>query len=135
MDFQYFVQWCQSQIGYGSKGYHLDKDILSVGNKCYSESTCCFVPREINNLLLRRNSTRGNYPIGVNRRHDKFIAQCNNGTGNKIYLGAYCTVIEAFEAYKLFKEQLMRQKAADYREQIDPRVYEALRYYSVCITD
>ena len=47
------------------EGYALDKDILVKGNKVYSPETCCFVPQEINNLLLRHEHKRGTCCIGV----------------------------------------------------------------------
>lgn len=62
--YPYFKKWCNKQIGFDQVGWHLDKDILSKGNKVYSEDTCCFVPQEINSLLVRSNATRGKYPLG-----------------------------------------------------------------------
>lgn len=135
LDFQFFAEWCQKQIGYGNPGWQLDKDILSNGKKRYSETTCCFVPREINNLFVKRDAARGDYPIGVCKLNGKYTAVCSVGEGYQVYLGCYDTPLAAFAAYKSFKEQLLRQKAADYCDQIDSRVYEALRYYSVSITD
>lgn len=134
-DFQVFAEWCQHQKGYGNAGWQLDKDILSGEEKRYSETTCCFVPRDINNLFLKRDAARGAHPIGVSERNGKFYARCNVGKGYKVCLGCYDTPEEAFSAYKSFKEQLMRQTAADYRDQIDQHVYEALRHYSVSIMD
>lgn len=51
-----FYEWAVVQEGYGSvdsKGrpFELDKDLLSDGNKVYSETTCCFIPRELNQAL------------------------------------------------------------------------------------
>ena len=46
-------------------GWELDKDILVKGNKIYSPDTCCFVPKEVNTVFTKRQSKRGDYPIGV----------------------------------------------------------------------
>jgi len=135
--FEYFYEWCQEQVGFGSvddKGcdWQLDKDILIDGNKHYSEDTCVFVPRRVNLLLIKRNSKRGSLPIGVSfNKSSKFIAQCHNGTGKSIFLGSFNTPQEAFLAYKTFKEALIKEVANEYRTQIDPRAYEALMNYEV----
>jgi hypothetical protein len=70
LNYAYFYDWCQQQIGFKSidekgRSWHLDKDILFTGNKIYSEDTCVFVPREINNFFTDRGNDRGDYPVGV----------------------------------------------------------------------
>lgn len=134
-NFDWFVDWCQIQFGYGNVGWHLDKDILVPGNRQYSESTCCFVPRELNNLLLRRKAARGDLPIGVSVKGGKYLASCSIGTGRTKHLGLYKTPEEAFFAYKVYKERLVKERAGLYRECVAPRVIEALLSYRVDITD
>ncbi|WP_423172691.1 hypothetical protein, partial [Stenotrophomonas sp. CASM112] len=53
------------QVGFGVKGFELDKDLLIKGNKVYSENTCIFIPAEINLLLIKREASRGEHLIGV----------------------------------------------------------------------
>ena len=141
-DFQHLAEWCQSQIGYDKIGdgggrWHLDKDLLIRGNKIYSPDTCVFLPSELNTLLISSNSSRGEYPIGVHKpaKLNKFMAQCQNGTGKPAYLGLHSTVEEAFYAYKKFKEDFIKQQAEKYRHVIDKRAYMALTEYEVLITD
>ena len=130
--FPFFKEWCHNQVGFGEKGFALDKDILVKGNKVYSEDTCCFVPREINSLFVKRKKSRGNFALGVDYKKSvkKFRARC----GNK-HLGLFNTELEAFYAYKQAKETYIKEVANKWKDQIEPRVYEALMNYQVEITD
>lgn len=136
----YFEDWCSKQTGFGKEGWQLDKDILIKGNKIYSEDTCCFVPAEINRLFIKcdrsRGAARGDLPIGVNyhKASRKFVAQVNRFK-KVIYLGCFNTPDEAFNAYKQAKEDYIKEVAEKWKDQIDPRVYEALMKYRVEITD
>jgi len=136
--FEYFYEWCQEQVGFGSvddkgRGWQLDKDITCKEYKIYSEDTCVFVPSRINTLLIKREASRGEWPIGVcwHKRDKMFQSKCNNGTGKSIFLGSFKTAQEAFQAYKTFKEALIKEVANEYKEQLDYRVYEALMNYEV----
>ena len=140
--YEYFYDWCNNQIGYVStdnKGlpFHLDKDILVKGNKCYSEDTCVFVPHDINVALCNNVTVRGKYPLGVHWCNIKkmFIAQVNTGKHKQDYLGMFKTPEEAFYAYKQAKEAYIKNLAIKWKDQIDPRAYEALMKYQVEITD
>lgn len=50
-------------------------------------------------------------------------------------IGTFCTIEEAFLAYKREKEKYLKQQAEKWKSQIDPRAYEALMNYQVEITD
>ena len=63
--YEYFYEWCNSQVGVDVKGFDLDKDLLTKGNKVYSENTSVFIPREINQILVKRTTSRGEHLIGV----------------------------------------------------------------------
>ena len=134
--FQCFAEWCNQQIGFGNKGWHLDKDILTKGNKIYSEDTCCFVPHEINILLTSGKIRRGSCPIGVsfNKREGKYKVSCKR-EAKSVHLGYYVCVDSAFSAYKTFKESVIKEAANKWKDKIDPRAYEALMNYQVEITD
>ena len=134
--YPYFKKWCNKQIGFDQVGWHLDKDILSKGNKVYSEDTCCFVPQEINSLLVRSNATRGKCPLGVSylTRLGMFEASVSLGGRNK-RIGRFYNAQEAFYAYKEVKESYIKEVANKWKDRIDPRVYNALMSWNIEITD
>ena len=135
--YEYFYEWCQNQIGFGECGFQLDKDLLTKGNKIYSENTCVFIPREINQVLIKREALRGEYLIGVYWHNTKkaFKAQVNTNKGKQEYLGLFNTELEAFNAYKDAKEAFIKEQANKWKSQIDIRAYNALMNYKVEITD
>jgi len=134
-DFQEFAEWCQYQVGYYTNGFQLDKDLLSENSKIYSPETCVFIPIQLNTLLIKRDSDRGEYPVGVCAANNNFMAQCSVGKNRQEYLGVFATPEGAFQAYKTFKEGFVKQQANKWKEQIDPRAYQALMDYEVLITD
>jgi len=116
------------------RDFHLDKDILVKGNKVYSPETCCFVPVEINILLIKNNSKRGNLPIGVSKNGNKFQATISKGVIRE-HLGTFEISEEAFEAYKIAKEVYIKELADKWRGQITEQTYQALINYKVKIND
>ena len=135
--YDYFYEWCNKQIGFGVKDWHLDKDLLTKGNKVYSENTCVFLPREINQVLVKRTASRGEHLIGVywHSKGKAFRAQVNKNKGKPEHLGSFNTEIEAFNAYKVAKESFVKELANKWKVQIDKRAYEALMKYEVNIDD
>ena len=131
--FSNFKRWFDENY---VEGYHLDKDILIKGNKVYSPDTCCFVPREINNVIENVKSKRGNTPMGVFERCGKFLSYVRVN-GKRIYLGTFGTMEEAFEAMKKEKEIYIKKLAQTYyaANKITKRVYDALMRYEIEITD
>lgn len=120
------------------EGYDLDKDILSgKDNKIYSPETCCFVPREINSLLTRRNSKRGIYPIGVSRKTKGKYSSTLQKDGKSYHIGCFDSIEDAFIAYKRAKESHIKKVATKYFKEgkISEKVYNALMNYTVEITD
>ena len=115
--FETFYEWLHEQKNFdkwfnGNK-WALDKDILVKGNKVYSPETCCLVPNNINQLFVKSNSIRGVLPIGITMNNGKFMAQCSNPfTKEKsVNLGIYQTVEQAFQVYKTYKENIIKQMA------------------------
>ena len=135
--YEYFYEWCHSQIGFGNEGWHLDKDLLVKGNKVYSEKTCVFLPNEINSLLTRREALRGEYLIGVcwSKTANAFKAMVRKNKGKQEHLGYFKTELEAFKAYKTAKEAFIKEQASKWKDKIDERAYEALMNYEVNVDD
>ena len=135
--YEYFYEWCHKQIGFSNKDWQLDKDLLTKGNKVYSENTCIFIPAEINLVLVKREALRGTHPIGVrwHKRDKAFVAKVNKNKGKQEYLGYFKTELEAFKAYKTAKESFIKEQANKWKSQIDDRAYEALMSYEVNIDD
>ena len=135
--YEYFYEWCHKQIGFDNQGWQLDKDLLTKGNKVYSEDSCIFIPNEINLLLTKRATSRGKHLIGVcwHNASKSFIAMVNKNKGKQEHLGCFKTEIEAFNAYKEAKESFIKEQAEKWKGKIDERAYEALMNYTVDITD
>lgn len=134
LNFQSFKRWFEDNY---VDGMYIDKDILVKHNTVYSPERCCFVPRLINNAFEKRESKRGEYPLGVtnsNRERNPYKAQITRFTKHK-NLGHFSTIQEAFYAYKIAKEAYLKELANMYKDVIEPRVYDALMNYEVEITD
>lgn len=134
-DFQYFTSWCNTQIGYGVEGYHLDKDILVDGNRVYDENSCVFIPAKLNTFLCNSSRSRGIYPIGVS-----YEPNCNlfksqiSVDGRRVHLGLFRTVDEAFVCYKHHKEELGKDwhaRLASGEYTVDPRVISRMQSWVV----
>ena len=134
--YPYFKDWCNKQVGFGNKGWCLDKDILVKGNKLYSEDTCCFVPREINSLFALSGNTRGLNPIGVqfNLEEGNYSARVSRD-GKHCHIGTYETKEDAFLWYKEAKESHIKSVAKRWFGKIDQNVFNALMTYEVGILD
>ena len=135
--YEYFYEWCHIQIGFANKDWQLDKDLLIKGNKVYNESTCVFIPKDINSLLTKSAASRGEHLIGVHwcNTNKAFVATVSKGKGKREHLGLFNTEIEAFNAYKQAKECHIKEVANKWKDKIDDRAYEALMNYEVEIDD
>lgn len=129
-----FKEWYDLQVCANVEGFALDKDLLVKGNKLYSADTCVLLPKAINLLFIKRNASRGQLPIGVSKKGNRFQAKINK-EGKQQYLGLYDTPELAFAAYKEAKEAHIKEMADKYKDVIDPRAYAAMYLYNVEITD
>ncbi len=140
LDYSNFKKWFYDPKNGYQDGYHLDKDILVKGNKEYAPDKCCFVPNEINVMLTKRQSCRGLFPIGVSSytQNKKLLYKSTMSKySTQCHLGYFKTPEEAFYAYKIAKEQYIKELAEKYFKEgkITERVYNALMNYQVEIGD
>jgi hypothetical protein len=106
------------------EGKQLDKDILIRGNKIYGPETCVFVDSKVNNFIIERTASRGEYHIGVSLLNGKYRASCSDPTvGKNSILGYYDTPEEAHQVWLKEKLRIAKLLAA---EQPDERVAKAL---------
>lgn len=125
-EFQDFAEWyCNHD--YSGYGYNLDKDILLPGNKIYSPDRVCFVPTQINSLLLSNPKIRGKYKQGVcfDKARGKFMASMKVD-GRLKNLGRFDSELEAYQVYKTAKEAYVKEKALEWQDRIANNVFEAL---------
>ena len=137
-NFQNFAKWFEENYyEVDNEIMCLDKDILVKGNKVYSPETCVFVPKNINVLFTKTNAKRGAYPIGVSHAKEHgYIAYCQNQLLDKrVHLGTFKTIVEAFNAYKQYKEKHIQDVANHYKAYIPTRLYNSMMKYKVEIVD
>ena len=129
LNFQHMGKWIDENY-YEVPGEEmcLDKDVLYKGNKIYSRETCIFVPERINLLFVKHNKARGDSPIGVTPRESgNYQALCNNGYGKQICLGTYSIKEKAFQVYKQYKENLIKETIDSYKGKIPEPYYSRLK--------
>ena len=142
LHYEKFYEWLHNQENFdkwrsGSR-WAVDKDIFIKRNKVYSPEMCCLVPQNVNCLFLKREAERGKYPIGVRYRDGRYLAVCRNPFLDKaVELGYYSTPEKAFQAYKSYKEDIIKQVAKIEYEKgnITEACYKAMMKYEVEIDD
>lgn len=135
-NYQNFARWYEENY-YEVEGekMSLDKDILIKGNKIYSPKTCIFTPQTINSLFIKCDKSRGKQPIGITETNiGSYKVYCNN-KGKLQRLGTYYNKNEAFQVYKTYKENLIKQVAEEYKPYIPQKLYDAMYEYKVDIND
>lgn len=124
-NFQVFAKWFDEQPNKNTKGFALDKDLLVIGSKIYSQDTCSLVPQAVNNLLTDSRAARGYLPQGVSVNYKGWQVSVNiNGTLKTF--GTFCSIEKAFNVYKKVKEGNVKAVANKYKEDLHPQVYENL---------
>jgi hypothetical protein len=127
-DAQKFCDWAVVQKGWGL-GYNLDKDLLSSGNKIYSEETCVFLPYEINTALVL-------FKHGGIRMTDSEGFQLEFCLGGlEVLVPGFNTEADATNAYCEYRENYIKKLATEYREAISEKAYNALMNWKLIVTD
>lgn len=132
-NYQKFAEWFDEHY---VEGWALDKDILNKGNKIYSKENCCFVPSELNSIILKKTRVRPGCLLGVHydKKASKFVANMNTN-GLSTYLGESEDKYIAFQLYKKAKEKYISDTVEKYKGIIDERAYIALKNYVIEMED
>lgn len=135
LNYSIFKKWFENNIYYiQDERMDLDKDILHKGNKCYCPQYCIFVPSRINTLFTNGTNVRGKFPVGVTLDRTTYRARLSTLEERKD-LGHYKNIEDAFQAYKIAKEQYIKEVADKYKDQIPLQLYNVMYNYKVEITD
>lgn len=130
--FQAFADWATKQVGYGTPGFQLDKDLLVPGNKVYSVETCCFLPAQINMALQRdKLDKKSEYPVGISRNGKNGLKARIKMDGKQVFLASTASDTPENQAflstiYERAKQTYLHQLAERFKDQLDPRAYQAL---------
>lgn len=114
------------------EGWEIDKDLLSDGFKYYSPETCCFLPRELNAFLsscVRKITVKKSPHIGIKNVRDKYVAVLKIN-GKSTHLGTFETLDEAIKVYNKAKKERFLEHIEKYKDQLEPRVLDALLKFS-----
>lgn len=130
-NFQNFVEWSKDQYGYDFREYmnesswawQIDKDILGCGKE-YSESSCIFVPHQVNTFVTFRKADKVVLPIGVtyNKRDDRYVSQISMGKGEKRIRKYFLDPFEAHRYWqynKLLTGEILCEKYKDHTKLIN----------------
>jgi hypothetical protein len=123
--FMAFRAWMVTQDWQGEQ---LDKDLLGDG-KLYSPDTCLFVTHAINSFTNDHAAARGEWPIGVSKKGNRFRAQINVN-GKQKHLGLFDTPEEAHQAWRIAKQDLAMTLI---ETQTDIQIAQALWDYSLSL--
>lgn len=119
-NYQNFAKWYKKNE-YEIKGrLHLDKDIISKGNKVYSPEFCLLVPQRINMIFMNKTNNDG-LPSAIRKRKN-FYAVYYNGD----YKGGAYLLENAIKMHDKYKRIHIKQVAEEYKDKIPPKVYKAL---------
>lgn len=111
--------------------YELDKDILVNGNREYSPNNCCFVPKEINNLIKKRITCNKSLHNGITKTVKNLYCVTIYKKNKKERINNIKSLEEAVNIYNSEKTKYIHDLADEYysKHKITESVYEALKRY------
>ena len=109
------------------EGWHLDKDVLKIGNRVYSPETCCFLPHKLNSILRlpHVNNHCGIYKT----KHGKY-SSCMRFNGKFKFLGVFETFEEAQNVRNNFWIKKVEYFVNMYKDKLPPHIQDACMDYS-----
>lgn len=147
--FNNFKEWFDLNY-YSIEGQRmeLDKDLFCEGlgleTKKYSPETCCFLPKDLNNILTNRRNNRSIshdgtvLPCNVHEVKNKNVYKYNvavrlgkdrNGYEIRKYSPVVDTIEEAWMDAYILKREAVFDRAEKYKEYLPKEVYQALLQY------
>lgn len=109
--------------------------LITAAKREYSPDNCCFVPNELNSLVISCNASRGYLPIGVSKtKGGRYVAQLKKDSITHS-LEAFSTPELAFAAYKKEKEAWVKVVAKRWVGLVNPKVIEYMMKWTVNIDD
>jgi len=95
LSFMGFYKWWKVHF---IRGYQLDKDILSIGNKIYSPDHCLYIPGWLNTFAASVKSKNSDLPTGVTFVKGKYRARIAIDR-KVIWLGEHDSAEDAHDAW------------------------------------
>lgn len=124
---QTFGKWFDENY---REGQELEKDILYSGNKVYSACTCCFVPPDINRVILRKSTKykKSKLPLGVSLTSSGKYYACFGIKGKTKDLGRYSREDIAHAVYIVNKQSYINSLVAYFYDkgELDVRIKDSL---------
>lgn len=128
-----FWEWADEQTGFGEKYYHLDKDILKIGNRIYGPDTCAFVPRQLNFFMCAANAIRGDTPQGIHWEASRSKYKVDISLDGKTkFLGRFSSMEDAKQTYAKAKDDEAQRWCARLKSNeflVDEKVIIAMENY------
>lgn len=111
------------------EGWELDKDLIWLGSKKYSNDNCCFLPRELNskfsNVTQLFETDRGVSLLP----HGTYRVNVAGVRGESSHVGCYKTKEEAVFVFRKHKSKVLLESLRKYDGIIDERVITSITNY------